>query len=256
MSIELGYAVIPLLDNKCASQNDCWLIDVAVLIAGVGSAVFCRCLQPSTPGLQGLKLFATHLRVPTPPASRIKEVSSNGLPVQRIANARRIWPCATTRTSPLGGSGFSRLGRWYFSLISAMSASRRRTTSSGDLVSALARLQYPPYHPHETDNTKPPTFPTTEKKRQLTLHRDTPPSKYPKPPTPSPPSAPESPYSSTPHNPHTPTRESPPSPRPWPQCGSARRLRACGPRSRGVVLCSRFRGVRGFVGRGCGGRRS
>jgi hypothetical protein len=76
---------------------------------------------------------STHLNVPTPPASRIKDVSVNGFPVHRIANARRMCPCATTSTSP-ASSGLSKQGRWYFSLMSAITASRRRTISSGDLV--------------------------------------------------------------------------------------------------------------------------
>lgn len=102
---------------------------------------------PSTRGLAGFATSrdirsATYLKVPTPPASRISEVSFNGLPVQRMANARRMCPCATTRTSPFGWSGFSKQGRWYFSLISVIRASRRRTTSSGDLeaMQKLARV--------------------------------------------------------------------------------------------------------------------
>lgn len=61
--------------------------------------------------------------------------SSSSLPIHRIAKARRMCPCATTRTSPAPHSSFGlpMTGLWYVSLISDIRASRRDTTSLGDL---------------------------------------------------------------------------------------------------------------------------
>lgn len=135
-SVGIGH----LLYDELAAEDDCRFIDIVVFIAarflishcpptGSNTAFICwRCFATS----QDIT-SATHLNVPTPPASRISEVSFNGLPVQRMANARRMCPCATTKTSPFSWSMFSKQGRWYFSLISVIRASRRRTTSSGDL---------------------------------------------------------------------------------------------------------------------------
>lgn len=133
---------------------------------------------------------ATHLNVPTPPASRIREVSVNGLPVQRMANARRICPCATTRTSPFGASGFSRLGRWYFSLISAMRASRRRTTSSGDLANSVSSAPTSTTWRHnqimaQNPNTTPKHLPPNPYKIRHSLSTGTP--LHPNIPSPKPP---------------------------------------------------------------------
>lgn len=61
--------------------------------------------------------------------------SSRSLPIHRIAKARRMCPCATMRTSPAPHSSFGlpMIGLWYVSLISDIRASRRDTTSLGDL---------------------------------------------------------------------------------------------------------------------------
>lgn len=206
--------MVPSFDDESASQDDCRLIDVVVLIAvPVSDVVSPKSCCDSVPRLDE---FATHLNVPTPPASRINAVSVRGLPTQRIANARRICPCATTSTSPFEESRFSKLARWYFSLISAISASRRRTTSSGDLITDV-RMCFRAAAIHRNQGLKTRLSENSTRKgiRKecrgdiLTLHQDTHRSKYSKPPVPSPPSAPESAYSSTPRSPRSPIPESP-----------------------------------------------
>lgn len=149
-----------LLNHKPSTENNGRLIEVVMFIAV--DIVISPCHSQTYPS-SSLPFYAcdeirrsagnkrgegarekgitqvTYLNVPTPPASRINDVSIKGFPVHRIANARRICPCATTRTSPFPASEpLSRQGRWYFSLISAIRASRRLTTSSGDLFVRFA----------------------------------------------------------------------------------------------------------------------
>lgn len=61
--------------------------------------------------------------------------SVSSRPIQRIANARRMWPCATTRTSagvdPLWG--VFRLVSWNRVRMSCTSLSRRVSIACGDL---------------------------------------------------------------------------------------------------------------------------
>ena len=115
-----------LFNHETTPENDGRLVDVMMLVTGLVVYVSNE-LPKNASGID-------YLKVPTPPASRINDVSANGFPVQRMAKARRICPCATMRTSPLGFDfGSSKHRRWNLSLISAMTASRRRTTSSGDL---------------------------------------------------------------------------------------------------------------------------
>ena len=88
----------------------------------------------------------SYLNVPTPPASsRSCTPSWRFLPTQRMANARRIWPCATMRTSPLATSSgdFPMTGLWYFSRISSMMRSRRSVISSGPLITRSVWISTP-----------------------------------------------------------------------------------------------------------------
>ena len=90
-----------------------------------------------------------YLNVPNPPASSIMDgFSAIFLPIQRPANARRIWPCATTRTSHGSLSPFFAsfiLGSWKRDRILAINSSHRSVTCSGDLSnlpkSATKRLR-------------------------------------------------------------------------------------------------------------------
>lgn len=94
----------------------------------------------------------TYLIVPTPPAteplaqpelrmtdnkpSSINDTpSDNSLPIHRIANARKIWPCATRSTSQTGASpfGLPMALSWKRVRMSLTTLSRRLATSAGDL---------------------------------------------------------------------------------------------------------------------------
>ena len=83
----------------------------------------------------------THLKVPTPPASKIKlGFDLTSTPTHRAANALKIWPCATISTSfgpvpffpfhPASFPNFS--GPCHFARISFISASNRAVMSAGD----------------------------------------------------------------------------------------------------------------------------
>lgn len=99
-----------------------------------------------------------YLKVPTPPAAvvlglvcgmiwgekgdvpsrrSVTPLASSWL-IHRIAKARRMCPCATTRTSPDTPSplGFPVTSLWYLDRISSISVSNRSVTSFGDLVSS------------------------------------------------------------------------------------------------------------------------
>lgn len=77
-----------ILDHKTSSEDNRRFLDIMMFVTGVVSTA------------RGTATGLSHLSVPTPPASRISAVSVNGFPTQRMAKARRIWPCATIRTSP------------------------------------------------------------------------------------------------------------------------------------------------------------
>jgi hypothetical protein len=70
-------------DETGGTEDDRGFVDVVVLVTGIVRREIPREAPP--PGI-------SHLNVPTPPASRINVVSESGFPVQRMANARRIWP--------------------------------------------------------------------------------------------------------------------------------------------------------------------
>lgn len=121
-----------LVDHKASAENYSWFVDVVVFVTEFASVPMAISSDPRSPIHEGEHRRNTYLKVPTPPASRIKDVSCNGFPVHRIASARRIWPCATISTSP--SSSVPKHFRWYFSLISVIKLSSRRVTSSGDLL--------------------------------------------------------------------------------------------------------------------------
>lgn len=85
---------------------------------------------------------ATHLSVPTPPASsRNATPSCRDLPTHRWANARRMWPWATISTSPSHASSLDLpiTRACHLSRISRMSLSSLWVMSAG-LLSPVRQL--------------------------------------------------------------------------------------------------------------------
>lgn len=126
----------------------------------------------------------TDLKVPTPPASSKKAVCVNGLSTHLSANALKICPCATTRTSQfdaVSSLGFPIDDAWYLVLISWINLSSRSTICSGDLFQTRLHQQTSSVTNSQGENRHTP-------------HPDIHPSKYPKDQDLQPFFAPESPW--------------------------------------------------------------
>jgi len=80
-------------DRERSSQNDGRLVQTMMFITKCLHVSVWTCFNNS---------WATHLKIPTPPASNISDgFWAMSFLIQRAENARRTFPCATIKTSPV-----------------------------------------------------------------------------------------------------------------------------------------------------------
>lgn len=128
-----------LLDNvhnKRTAEENRRLINRMMLVARNGCSDTMSNLENVAPWGEEWQ-ENSYLKVPTPPASsRNVGPSSRDFPAHRCAKARRMWPWATTRTSPLWFSSLPPVivGACHLSRISLIRRSSRSVTSEGTLL--------------------------------------------------------------------------------------------------------------------------
>lgn len=118
----------------------------------------------------------TYLKVPTPPASNKKAVCVNGFSIHLIANALKICPCATIRTSQFelaSPFGLPIAGAWYVVLISLINLSNLSAICSGDLLRtrhvSRCSLSKPQTSDEDVLPTRAPILPNVKRSQTRSL---------------------------------------------------------------------------------------